>query len=590
MQEYFFGLNVVKNVMKMGFEDYDSDHLDCVSYNVNLDYVCDLIEEYGVNINIYSNSENMTFNVGNKFRILSFYDEGKIKFFHVSENIGIIHAKIYRFIKDGKLSFLAIGSPNFTRSSNNNIESVVIITDKKFSDDIWGNVVSTHTIFNVNLNESLPDSLEEKIELDFNFDTNLLTNLWLHQKQILQWMANKPNSIINIPPGTGKTRIALKYIEHIFNNDEFITVLILVPTTALVNQWLGILKDEGHICYEMKNNFNNLISYFPNPNRKIIVTLYSRFNVLYEHLYQRYRIIRPNLMIIHDECHTAYGNIDIHKDFIKRINRYNGNIYKIGLSATLDTFNIFEMKRYIDYMGGEKNRFDISLPSFYSKWNDENDRPILKPIKYIPLKYCLSKEEYKKYMEYGSKIAAQMSITNIENESIATAAIQRAMWLRSLNGGINVLKNYIITHMEIFKEKSTLIFVQTNEIAKKIQKLITTQPAWNRNASMYIYDSSKPHSYREYALEEFKGSLGFCLISERMLAEGFDLPKIDSIILHGSHRSERDWIQKVGRGIRFNPDDPSSIATVIDVVFCDELGDPLPLEIERYEVLSSISR
>ena len=75
-----------------------------------------------------------------------------------------------------------------------------------------------------------------------------------------------------------------------------------------------------------------------------------------------------------------------------------------------------------------------------------------------------------------------------------------------------------------------------------------------------------------------------------MLSEGFDLPKVDRVILHGSDKSERDWIQKIGRALRFDPKNPSTIAEIIDIVFCETNGEPLLLERERYETLLSIDQ
>ena len=74
-----------------------------------------------------------------------------------------------------------------------------------------------------------------------------------------------------------------------------------------------------------------------------------------------------------------------------------------------------------------------------------------------------------------------------------------------------------------------------------------------------------------------------------MLSEGVDIPKISQIILHGSDRSERDWIQKIGRALRYNPYQPKTIAKIIDIVFCTPDDNPLSIDEERFNVLSSIS-
>ena len=105
-----------------------------------------------------------------------------------------------------------------------------------------------------------------------------------------------------------------------------------------------------------------------------------------------------------------------------------------------------------------------------------------------------------------------------------------------------------------------------------------------------MYDSQKSDFYLEHALEQFKNNLGFCLISEIMLSEGFDIPIISRVIIHGSHKSQRDWVQKIGRAIRYDPKNIDTFAEVIDLIFCDNNKQVLPIEEERFETLKSISK
>jgi superfamily II DNA or RNA helicase len=583
------GLNCIKRILELGIQKYKCDEFDCVSYNINVDYLLDIIDLNQIKCNIYSNTENMYISSKNKDKFLKYIDKS-IFLFHVSNNINIIHAKIYRFKKQGNNIFLAIGSGNFSRDSNNNIESFVLITEQSLIQNIWNLFHSNQDILNYSYNNIPPENLLKDTIEEIQIEDSFLCGLWEHQKVILKWLLTKSSSIINIPPGTGKTEISLKYIEYLSKKPEVLTIIILVPTIALIEQWKLILSNIGYECYELTNDFSNLKTYFPNPKNKILVTLYSRFYELDNLLFNKIRVTKPNILIILDECHNIYGNVDILNNFYNRYYKLNAKIFQLALSATLDTFNIDKMNRFIDYMGGRNNIYEINLQSFFSKWNNLNDNPILKEIDYFPIYYNLTDNELQQYESYSQKIAAQMSKSNILGEFQATAAIQRAQWLRGLDGGINSLNQYIETNIDLFKTRSTIIFVQTNEIATNLQKTITDNPSWDKRSSIYIYDSSKNELFKQIAMSEFKSNLGFCLISEQILAEGFDLPKIDAVILHGSHRSERDWIQKIGRAIRYNPLDPLSIAKIIDIVFCDPKGIPLPLEQERFNVLSSISR
>ena len=266
------------------------------------------------------------------------------------------------------------------------------------------------------------------------------------------------------------------------------------------------------------------------------------------------------------------------------------NSYSLSLSATIDSFNQENVDRFIALNGGDQNRFSISIPSFYSYWNALNTTPCLKQIVYKPLIYQLKPSEMEKYRELSRYVGMESQKTNLIGDDSFGAAIKRARFVRNLEGGFKVLKDYIQSNIASFNHGNTIIFVPTHEFAEELRTFLVTTKGWNLQSSAYVYDSQKSDEYLKHALHQFKSNLGFCLISEIMLSEGFDIPIISRVILHGSHRSQRDWVQKIGRAIRYDPKNVNSYAEVIDLVFCDNNGQVLPIEEERYETLKSISK
>jgi len=587
------GLNVISTLFQEAFQELECAWMDCIAFNVNLDYVLHLFNEYSCleRVNIWSNTENIVYSYENKESIRDLITTKKLSFYRISENINILHSKMYRFKKNDDSVLISIGSPNLSFKSNQNFESLINVYDSEFCDKVWSNIEKIQSTLNINFDGEAPIQIFEDEEIiGVSIEEELLQGLWKHQSQILKWAVNKQYSIVNIPPGTGKTEITMRYIKHLFDNYDNLTSIVLVPTTTLLYQWINRVEKAGLKGYEWGTTLSGLDSYFANPEKKVLVTLYSRFVSQYEQFQKRARILEPNILLIYDECHNTYNNLEQYEHFRRMINAYGSKTWEIGLSATLDTFNIGNMMRYIDYMGGNNNRYELSLQSFYSHWNELNERPVLKYIKYLPIFYQLSTSEMGTFNDYNQKIAIQMSKPNIMDSFNATAAIQRARWLRGLPGAQQALNDYFSIHLVELTKKSTIIFVQTHEIAERLHTFITDQPTWDPESSIYIYDSYQHEKYLEYALEKFRQNVGFFLISERMLAEGFDLPKVDVVILHGSHRSPRDWIQKIGRAIRYNPEEPEATANIVDIVFCDPFGEPLDLEKERFEVLKSISR
>jgi len=588
---YELGLNVLQRMISKGFDSYACDELECMSYNVNLDLALRLFDKYSFlkKIAFWSNTERITYTSKNKERVLGLIDKGQIVFSHIPENTNVVHGKIYVFKKAGSIQFAAIGSPNFSESSNQNFESLVYLYDRTVCEEVRRGIPQIYDDLNLVPMQDAPVELYRTQISQTTIDQKFLEGLWEHQKAVLTWQVNRESSIVNIPPGTGKTDIAFVYLRYLFEADKSLTAIVLVPTTTLIRQWMDRLQAIGIANFEWGTDLSDLGGYFANPDHKVLVTLYDRFWDQYRDYQKKAKILMPNLLLILDECHNSYGHIGDLGEFRKLAESCGEKLFTTGLSATIDSFRIWDVRDFINIMGGEQNRFNISLQSFYSHWNHLNANPVLKPIRYTPIKYCLSSSEMEKLKDFNRKVAIELGRSTIAGESDSTAAIQRARWLRGLPGGVDSLQNYVMTHMDGFAGKATIVFVQTNEIAEALQGFITRQHGWNTESSIYVYDSAHDQEYLSHAMTQFKKHRGFCLISEKMLSEGFDLPKVDKVILHGSDKSPRDWIQKIGRAIRFDRNDPDSVAEVADVVFCETNGTPLSLEKERFECLTSIS-
>jgi superfamily II DNA or RNA helicase len=593
-KKFNFGINILDDLIEWVINYKKIDSIDCMAFNVNLDYVLYLFKKYPrlEKFHIYSNTENITYSEKSWEEVNKLIKANKIQFCHIEADKSIVHAKVYRFLKEGKVVFGAIGSPNFTRHSNQNFEFLYYLDDPEHIDEIWSDMKKSFHDFNIACKREVPDQILAGSEVTSEVDEKFLNGLWLHQKGILKWLSKREKAIINIPPGCGKTKIALTYLKFLYEKYPDLTTIVLVPTKTLISQWLLQLKENEIQSFEGEVHWDNLSHYFGNPDKRAMVTLYNpRFFSEYNDLLLHLEITQPKLAIISDECHNLYGNIDKYQKFIEDYhNSINKTVFQIGLSATIDSFRVDEMNKYIESMGGRDNIYEISFQSIYSRWNNKNATPILKELNYIPIKYYLNQSEMQIYNDLSKKVAAQTGMKNLHHDDVFSAAIERARWVRSLDGGITALKKYLNSNMTIFRKGSTIIFVQTNKIAEEIRDYITKNPQWDNNSSAYVFDSNRSELYRDYALRQFRQNHGYCLIAEKMLSEGFDIPKISRVILHGSDKSERDWIQKIGRALRYDIENPEAVAEIVDIVFCDPQKNPLPLEKERYETLKSISK
>jgi superfamily II DNA or RNA helicase len=593
--EFKQGLNLLKYLLNLGFGTYKSDELECTSYNVNLNLAIRLFSEYPhlKKIIFHANTQNFSVSTEQRGQLIKLIDAGKIEINHISRNELCIHSKLYRFKKGNNFVIGAIASSNFSENSNLNFESMFISQNPQFFGDIASGVAEKLERYEVKERKTLPETLLQTIGSDQAIEKHLLEGLWVHQQAIMEWLAHRQKAIVNIPPGCGKTRIATRYIQHLCKQNRRTTVIVLVPTITLINQWREVLKNEGIDAFEVDTSMSNLGQYFADPSGKVIITLYSRFFDTYKTILQKIRLFKPDLLTVFDESHNLYSNLDVLEHYYNQISGANSpfeNGYFLSLSATIDSFFQENVDRFINLNGGDQNRFSISIPSFYSYWNNLNKTPCLKPIVYHPLFYHLTPSEMEKFRELSRYVGIESHTVNLKGDDSFGAAIKRARYVRGLEGGFKTLKNYIQTNIDSFNHGNTIIFVPTHAFAEELRSFLVNTKGWNPKSSAYVYDSQKSDFYLEHALEQFKNNLGFCLISEIMLSEGFDIPIISRVIIHGSHKSQRDWVQKIGRAIRYDPKNIDTFAEVIDLIFCDNNKQVLPIEEERFETLKSISK
>jgi superfamily II DNA or RNA helicase len=593
--EFKQGLNLLNDLLKLGFSTYESDELECMSYNVNLNLAIRLFSEYPdlKKIKFHANTQNFSISAEQRGQLINLIDSGKIEINHISRNDLCIHSKLYRFKKGNNYVLGAITSSNFSANSNLNFESMVISRNLDFIEKMWSELDEKFQRYEVKERKTIPEAISRTSDVEKQIDKKFIEGLWVHQQAIFEWLVHRQNAIVNIPPGCGKTRIAIRYIQYLFKQNRKTTAIVLVPTITLINQWREILKYEGIDSFEVDTEMNDLGQYFANPSEKVIITLYSRFFEKYHTILQKISILKPDLIIIFDESHNLYNNLNSLESYFTKISAMETLFkkhYSLSLSATIDSFNMDNVNRFIELNGGDQNRFSISIPSFYSYWNNLNKTPCLKPILYKPLFYFLNSVEMQKYRELSRYVGIESQSVGLNGDDSFSAAIKRARFVRSLEGGFKVLKDYIRTHIDSFNRGNTIIFVPTHEFAEELRNFLVNTKGWNSQSSAYVYDSQKSDIFLQHALQQFKNNLGFCLISEIMLSEGFDIPVISRVILLGSYKSQRDWVQKIGRAIRFDPNNINNYAEVIDLVFCDDTGQALPIEEERFETLKSISK
>ena len=80
-----------------------------------------------------------------------------------------------------------------------------------------------------------------------------------------------------------------------------------------------------------------------------------------------------------------------------------------------------------------------------------------------------------------------------------------------------------------------------------------------------------------------------CVISCHILSEGIDIPSLENIFILASDSDRRETIQRIGRCLRIDKNNPNKRANVVDFIVHNN-EEPLKSEKERFEWLARISK
>ena len=390
----------------------------------------------------------------------------------------------------------------------------------------------------------------------------LSIELYRWQKEAKKiWINNNKHGIVKVVTGAGKTIFALSLISDLFNSfsysDGGLRVIIVVPTTVLLDQWyleltdrIHVPKDEIGLFYGKKKDVLD--------NKKIIIYVVNsariRLKEHYEHFFKG-----NDLFLIADECHR-YGSKENSKIFSLRYS------YTLGLSATPE--------RYGDFGFEEKLVPNLGPIIYTYSYTDALKDGIIPPYKIIKVLVKLRLDEQRRYDMITEKIHKTYSVLLSDYPQLRSS-ISLQDFIKRLNSLYEstkdeeiasylslIYKRKSLIHMsrsklsalkELYREESLqndklLIFHERIEVAEEIYKFLV-----DNDFNAVIYHSEMGIQERVSAISAFKDGRANILVSCKALDEGFDVPNADTGIIVAGTSSVRQWIQRMGRILRKAP-------------------------------------
>lgn len=389
------------------------------------------------------------------------------------------------------------------------------------------------------------------------------------------WVKNKRKGIFAMATGTGKTITSLNCVLHEYNDTGIYQVLVLVPTLALVDQWVEEISSFGfgNIIEVSSTNpqwrqrltqLKNSIKFAKkNPNFFIVSTYDSYCNKDFQQLVNQ---LPEDIIVIADEAHNI-GSSSVRTAF-KALKAQR----RLALSATPSRIYDEVGTAEIEKLFGDSYPYIVSFPMSKAM---ECGR--LMHYNYYPLIVRLEEDEMNKYVELSKRIMRLYdSAGNCKDPDKAEKLLQeRKRILHKAKGKITSLKSIV---NKIGKESLKYCFVyvpeglaekdndncKSDESDKIISRMLEAINEACPEARCNTYIGEKSKKERKDILKGFSEGKIDVLLAMKCLDEGVDIPRTQYGIFASSTGNPRQFIQRRGRLLRKHDD--KSMAFIYDMI------------------------
>lgn len=488
------------------------------------------------------------------------------------EKPGIFHEKIGIFDFPNQRSVAFTGSANETRSGHHrNYESIDVYRDwidgevqrvaikvEQF-EEAWNGTATGLKVLAPEgdildrLKSRAPRKLP-KIDNEREGRTDAIPNpRWRHQDEaVAAFMAAKAG-ILEMATGTGKTRTAIKILDRLLQEGKVNSAIICMDGTDLLDQWSieldswALKQKPAWLVYKHFERFHELGEFALDPDHALIVISRGQLSKLLNRLDTK---SKKRILVIHDEVH-GLGTPAL----VKALKGAHAPFdWKLGLSATPD--------RAYDTIGNDFIANELGNTLYDFPLETAIRRGVLSEFDYLPLSYELTDGDRERLQAvYAMKAARARDGNPMRNEEFWTeiAKVYKTAEMKPA-----VFAKHLENNRELLNR--TIIFVETKEYGAQILKIVERYT----------------HRYRTYYAEDDRGHLvSFAdgdidtLITCHRISQGIDIRSLSIVVLFASARAKLETVQRIGRCLRTDPDQPNKRALVIDFVRPPSPGDTI---------------
>ncbi|HLA95617.1 MAG TPA: DEAD/DEAH box helicase family protein, partial [Pyrinomonadaceae bacterium] len=398
---------------------------------------------------------------------------------------------------------------------------------------------------------------------------SLPIKLWSHQEEAVSTFLQKSRGILEMATGTGKTKTSLEICRRLFEDGQIQTVIVSADGDDLLDQWykelLTFVKQLGFQIPVLRHykNHRERERFFLNKSAIILTSRHFLPAVLYSLSEDE----GAKSILIHDEVHRL-GSPSNREKLAGMSDKVR---FRLGLSATPD-------REYDD----EGNAFVFeSVGEVIYSFGLENAirRKILSPFEYIPLEYIPSEEDKTRLQQVHKKAAAR--------KQAGEPMTQEEIWIelarvhKTSKAKLPVFADFIEANPSLLQR--CIIFVETREYGDEVLSIVHKY-----RHDFHVYYANEDSG----VLKSFANGEIECLITCHRLSEGIDIHSLETVVLFSSSKARLETIQRIGRCLRKNPQDPSKQANVVDFIRMpdDDPGEATGnADLDRREWLNQLS-
>lgn len=382
----------------------------------------------------------------------------------------------------------------------------------------------------------------------------LRTGLRHWQREALDaWRASGDRGVTAVVTGGGKTILAYACMLDLLQRQPGTAIVILVPTLALLDQWVvGLTEDLGVAAEE--------IALFGGGRRP------SRDRPINLMVINTARKAAPELasqratMLVVDECHRSASPMNA-------LALDGRHLATLGLSATPE--------RDFDDLFREVVEPALGPIIYTYDYKRARAEGVVSPFDLINVHVPMSEEEQRRYNTLTRKLAPLLRRRDrgdYVDETLERLLRDRARISNSAHARLPMAVRLIERH----RGERAIVFHEQIDAAEVLTASLT-----RRKHRAAAYHSALGPAHRQDNLRLFRRGEIDILVTCRALDEGINVPDASVAVIAASTAGTRQRIQRLGRVLR--PAPGKERAVVYTIYASEPEGERLRVEAERLE-------